>query len=117
MLEPLDLLEPDASDVALDPDLPAVLVAVAFTEPVVTVLFLLPVWTMTLEAGTDTTLEFATGADGGPATTVAADGSDVTGFGCDVAGVVTGSGWVVTGGGCWVTTPRELVAVKGVADC
>lgn len=122
VLEPLDLDEPDAPDVELDPDFSVVLVA--FTEPVVTVTFLLPEGTMTLETletglGTDTTLEF-TPAEGVPATTVAADGWVVTGFGCDVAGVVTGSGWLVTAVGCWVITPLELVAVRlkgGGADC
>ena len=118
--EPLDLDEPDASDVELDPDLPVVLVA--FTEPVVTVTFLLAEGTMTLETrlgtDTDTTLVFT--PDGVPATTVAADGWVVTGNGCDVAGVVTGSGWLVTMVGCWVITPAEFVAVKlkgGGADC
>ncbi|MCJ1425203.1 hypothetical protein MMC29_003091 [Sticta canariensis] len=106
VLEPLEPDEPDASDVELDPDLPVVLVA--FTEPVVTVVFLLPEEAMTLETGlgTDTKLVFTPGdgvpattlgGDGVPATTLAADGWVRTGDGCDVAGVVTGSGWVVTG--------------------
>lgn len=105
-----------AADVEIDPDLPVVpVVLVAVTEPVVTVTFLLDEATMTLDTletglGTDATLEFA--ADGLPATTVAADGWVVTGFGCEVAGVVTGSGWLVTTVGCWVMTPRELVAVN-----
>lgn len=83
VVEPVDSDDPE---VAVDPDLPVVLV-VDLMEPVVTVLFLLPEGTITPEVearGTVTRLEFAAGgATGGtvPARTLAADG------------------WVVTGGG------------------
>lgn len=102
-----DVLEPvsDDPDVAVDPDLLVVLVAL--TEPVVTVLFLLPEGTMTPETdeaglGTATRVEFATGEAGaGPvAGAVAASGWVVMGFGWEVAGVVTGSGCEVTTVGC-----------------
>lgn len=117
VVEPVDSDDPE---VAVDPDLPVVLV-VALTEPVVTVLFLLPEGTITpevAERGTVTKLEFAAGGatgrtEGVPAGTLATAGWVVTGGGCEVAGVVTGDGWVVTGDGCSVTTPRELAPVRG----
>lgn len=118
--EDVEPVDPDDPEVVADPDLPVVFVPVPVTEPVVTVL-LLPEETITPEVearGTVTRLELAAGGatgrtEGVPAGTLAAGGWVVTGSGCEVAGVVTGSGWVVTGVGCSVTTPRELVLVRG----
>lgn len=82
--EPVD---PDDPEVVADPDLPVVFVPV--TEPVVTVLLLLPEGTITREVearGTVTRLEFAAGGATGRTEGVP-------------AGTLAGGGWVVTGSG------------------